>query len=336
MPKKDIKREKIQDSIQRLQNKSSGSSFVVGASDRRELELSTGFGLMLQKTMDDEFLYIPLSSIVIEEQIRKVTDTTSDEFKALVESIREKGVIQPVIVTKGPHGRYLLVAGERRYRAAEMLGRETIPSRIVPISGARDMLLTRLFENISREDLNPMDEAEAYFEFFKLSTADPEEVTLSSIMNDLTTHRFSPDRLDGAIADTVSAAVKMFGKSSKTLERMLSLINLREPAKEALRDKKISLTQGYVFSSNVDHSRFEEVLQDTIKNSWTASKIKAEFAKKIQATTRRPISPEIMLRNIRALGEKIEKITLTKFEAKSLMAEIEKVKEALEKAMGSL
>lgn len=292
--------------------------------------------LTLREQKSEEFLYIHISLIVVEEQIRKIIDTTTDEFKALVESIREKGVIQPIIVTYMEDGRYLLVAGERRYRAVEILGLETIPSRIIPISDSKDMLLTRLFENISREDLNPMDESEAFFEYFKLSCANQSNNFLGSLMNDLTTFRFNPDRLDEVTAGTIHAAIKRFGKSADTLSNLLSLLNLKIPAKEALRKRKISVTQGYIFSANIDHSRFDEILRDTIKNSWTVSRIKTEFAKKIQEKTGRPVSPEIMIRSIRTIGEKIKKTKLTKFEAKTLMLEIEKVKEELEKAMEKL
>jgi ParB family chromosome partitioning protein len=79
----------------------------------------------------------------------------------LAQSIKERGVIQPIVV-RNAGGNYELVVGERRLRAMQALGRDTIPAVIIEsLSNEESMELT-LIENIQREDLNPMEEAHAY------------------------------------------------------------------------------------------------------------------------------------------------------------------------------
>lgn len=93
-----------------------------------------------------------------QDQPRKKFD--HEALKELAESIRQHGVIQPVIVTKqGSH--YRLVAGERRWRAARIAGLATIPCIIRELSD-REVMQQALIENIQREDLNPIEESRAY------------------------------------------------------------------------------------------------------------------------------------------------------------------------------
>jgi ParB family chromosome partitioning protein len=82
------------------------------------------------------------------------------ELKELSRSIKTQGIIQPLLVQKGD-GDYELIAGERRLRAAKIAGLDTVPVVIKQIADA-DLLEMSIIENIQREDLNPMEEAEAY------------------------------------------------------------------------------------------------------------------------------------------------------------------------------
>jgi len=96
-------------------------------------------------------------------QPRQIMDT--EGLRELADSIREHGLIQPLIVTRitGPAGgtEYQLVTGERRWRAAQMAGKSTIPV-IVKEATSREMLEWALVENLQRTDLNPLEEANAY------------------------------------------------------------------------------------------------------------------------------------------------------------------------------
>jgi ParB family chromosome partitioning protein len=79
---------------------------------------------------------------------------------ALSESVRERGVLQPVLVRPRPGGTYELIAGERRWRAAQLAGLEFVPAVVAPHED-RDSLELALIENMAREDLNPIEEARA-------------------------------------------------------------------------------------------------------------------------------------------------------------------------------
>jgi ParB family chromosome partitioning protein len=81
-------------------------------------------------------------------------------LQELADSIREHGLIQPLIVTQGPDG-YQLIAGERRWRAAQLAGLATVPV-IVKEAAPQQMLELALVENLQRADLNPLEEAAAY------------------------------------------------------------------------------------------------------------------------------------------------------------------------------
>jgi len=86
----------------------------------------------------------------------------SDEaLEDLARSIREKGVIQPIIVSKRGDGTYSLIAGERRWRAASLAGLKKIPA-VVKKTDEKDALEIALIENIQREDLNPLEMAAAF------------------------------------------------------------------------------------------------------------------------------------------------------------------------------
>ncbi len=85
-----------------------------------------------------------------------------DELIGLADSIRESGVIQPLIVTKDKNSdKYLIIAGERRFRAAQLAGLKYVPI-VVKESSPQQMLELALIENIQRQDLNPLEEAYAF------------------------------------------------------------------------------------------------------------------------------------------------------------------------------
>lgn len=83
-----------------------------------------------------------------------------DKMEEMVESVKEKGILQPIIVQKAKNG-YELVAGERRWRAAQAAGLEKIPAMIMHLSDM-ETLEVALIENIHRQDLNPIEEANVY------------------------------------------------------------------------------------------------------------------------------------------------------------------------------
>ncbi len=134
--------------------------------------LGRGFELLVGAG-NPELAQLPVSQIHANpRQPRKVFD--DDAVGGLAESIRAQGLIQPVVVRPRLAGGYELIAGERRWRAAQAAGVETVPA-VVREADDRDTLLLGLVENVARESLSPVEEARAYamlFDEFGLSLGD--------------------------------------------------------------------------------------------------------------------------------------------------------------------
>jgi ParB family chromosome partitioning protein len=86
----------------------------------------------------------------------------AEELKHLADSIREQGVLQPVLVVKAKDAGYLLISGERRLRAAQSLGWQRIPALVKPAATDQELAEWAIIENVQRDDLNPLEEARAY------------------------------------------------------------------------------------------------------------------------------------------------------------------------------
>jgi ParB family chromosome partitioning protein len=107
-----------------------------------------------------ELVHLPVGSISANaRQPRRRLDP--EGIAELAESVRAQGIVQPVVVRPLSDGRYELIAGERRWRAARKAGLVTVPAVVRP-SDDRESLLLALVENVAREDLSPVDEARAY------------------------------------------------------------------------------------------------------------------------------------------------------------------------------
>jgi ParB family chromosome partitioning protein len=107
----------------------------------------------------------PLESIV-PSPLQPRTQFEPEQLHELVDSIREHGIIQPLIVRQ-VKGKLELIAGERRWRAAGELGLKEVPVRVVDVKDDRQVLEMALIENLQREDLNPIEEAQAYVRLAK-------------------------------------------------------------------------------------------------------------------------------------------------------------------------
>jgi ParB-like partition proteins len=158
-----------------------------------------------------------------------------EELEALAESIKLHGLLQPILV-RPKDGEYELVAGERRWRAAQLAGLTEIPA-IIRHCSDDELLALALIENLQREDLNPLDEAQAYkvlMEKFGLTQE--------------------------AIAERV-------GKSRAAVANTLRLLNLPEPIKQALRDGTITEGHARALLGAPDEGMMMEVFQQVIKHS---------------------------------------------------------------------
>lgn len=125
--------------------------------------LGKGLGALLPAGNDDErrpYLVCPLKAVVPNpHQPRKKVDDGA--LSQLADSIREKGVLLPLVVRRLDDERYEIIAGERRWRAARLAGLQEVPVLVKDVT-PQDQLELALVENIQRQDLNPLEEAEAY------------------------------------------------------------------------------------------------------------------------------------------------------------------------------
>ena len=187
---------------------------------------------------------IKLSDIVRdEEQPRR--EFSQEALNALAESIKEHGVLQPIVVTK-EDGKYKIVAGERRWRAAKLAGLEKIPA-IVRTLDSQNRLELSIIENAQREDLNPLELATAYAKLsnqFNLSTED------------------------------IAAKV---GKSEVSIQSYMRLLNLPDFAKQIMVKEK--LTEGVMRPLTArDEATIKKVLPKIVKEGWTARQVERYFA----------------------------------------------------------
>jgi ParB family chromosome partitioning protein len=121
--------------------------------------LGKGLNALIPEKGED-ILYLDIDRILPGKfQPRKLFDETS--LKELSASIKEKGVLQPIIVSRTGEGTFYLIAGERRWRASILAGLKKIPALVKNVA-SKDALEIALIENIQREDLNPIETAEAF------------------------------------------------------------------------------------------------------------------------------------------------------------------------------
>jgi len=229
------------------------------------------------------FFDIPLALINVGEQVRSRIDQEGEAFLALVESIREKGVLESVIVTPRD-GKYLLIAGERRLLACQELGLATIPARVIDVVSGRDEVLAlQLTENLQRADLDPIDTAQAVVEYIKARHGD-EAFDTDGIINTMILVERDPERVKKEIVDTVSTIMNKSGKSLRSVQRGCSLLKLPDEIQTALREGLIGVSQGYIFAANLDHPLLMEIFQQAIGEGFTNVGLEKELKKGLKPT----------------------------------------------------
>lgn len=174
------------------------------------------------------------------DQPRKEFDLTA--LEQLADSIREHGVIQPLILRPMSSGGYQIVAGERRYRASRMAGLTELPAVIRYLSDKEAMELA-LIENLQREDLNPIEEAQGYQE--------------------LMDHY-------GFTQETVSKSV---GKSRPAVANALRLLRLPQPLMTHVQNGDLSAGHARALLSLNDEKLMEETAQKVMLKGMTVREI---------------------------------------------------------------
>ncbi len=207
--------------------------------------LGRGLGALLGDDFMDEHgesktsLFLPISQVEsCSSQPRKQFDP--EALSDLADSIRQHGIIQPLTVRKLQSGYYQIIAGERRWRAARMVGLTQVPAVVIEADDRKAMELA-MIENLQREDLNPMEEAEGYrvlMEQYSLTqeeTAERVGKSRSAVANAL--------RLLN-LADGVRALVESGELSAGHARTLLSLPgSLQENAARTVKKDDLSVRQ---------------------------------------------------------------------------------------------
>ena len=203
--------------------------------------LGRGLDVLLESysdTAEEEKRVMPLSVYDIDtnpDQPRKTFD--EEKLNELAASLKQHGIVQPLIVKK-KDDRYLIVAGERRFRAARLAGLATVPC-IISEAGDEALAEVSLIENIQREDLNPMEEAAA--------------IRFLMEQHDLT-------------QEEVSARL---GKSRSAVANILRLMNLPESIRGFISEGKLTSGHGKILAGLDNDALAEELGTKAAKEGWS-------------------------------------------------------------------
>ena len=189
-------------------------------------------------------------------QPRKYFD--DNKFEELVASICENGVLQPILVQKLDTG-YELVVGERRWRASKKAGLKKIPAVIREVTDAQ-ALEWAIIENIHRQDLNPIEEADAYA------------------------------RLADEFALTQEMIAKRVGKSRTAVANTLRLLKLSRNIKEDLISGKISMGHARALLGLDNAGQMEALRKEIFKQDLTVRQIESRVSRLKQSVSKKPVS----------------------------------------------
>lgn len=191
----------------------------------------------LLASTDDRIEQLAVGDIIANPyQPRRHFDETA--LKELSASIKHYGIVQPLVVMPAKGGKYQLIAGERRWRAAQLAGLKQVPA-IVRSSKELEQLEVALLENVQREDLSPLDQA------------------------------VSIERWHEQFSVSYDVIAKRLGKASSTVNNIVRLLQLPEAARDALHKKQIS--EGHartILSLKGDENQQTQLLNAIIKNGW--------------------------------------------------------------------
>jgi len=228
-----------------------------------------------QEQFKKEFTYLPLIKIRLGKyQPRQELDPK--ELEMLSQSIKEKGVIQPIVVRRRGEGEFEIVVGARRYQAAKLLGINEIPAVIKELDD-KDALMFAIIENLQRKDLNPIEEALAFKRLIEEFGFTQEEVgnflgkDKSSIANTLRLLRLPQDIQDalrkGIIARTQARAILSLDKEKDQRELFNKILkeglSVRELERRVRKVSKRSRPQDPFVSDMED--RFQKFLGTKVR-----------------------------------------------------------------------
>lgn len=177
---------------------------------------------------------------------------TDSELDELATSIRERGIIQPIVVRALKGDNFEIIAGERRWRAAQRAGLHDVPIAVVEANDAQSLEYA-IIENVQRTDLNPIEEATGYL----------------ALMDDF-------NRTQEEVAQIV-------GKSRPHIANTIRLLKLSEPVKQLVRTGKISAGHARLL---VGQPNAELIAHEIIDNGWSVRDLEADMRKDVAGQLR--------------------------------------------------
>ncbi|KPV41340.1 hypothetical protein AN478_01765 [Thiohalorhabdus denitrificans] len=175
-----------------------------------------------------------------------------DALRELAESIRSQGIVQPLVVRRREEGgEYELIAGERRWRAAQLAGFESVPAMIRTLADEQALEIA-LIENIQREELNPMEEARAF------------------------------DRLVSEFDMTHEAIAERVGRNRATISNTLRLLRLPDPVHRALEEGTLRMGHARALLALEGHERLGEVAQEVVQKGMSVRATEDRVRKTLQ------------------------------------------------------
>lgn len=207
-----------------------------------------------------------------------------DKMEHLTQSVKEHGILEPLLVRRLADNEYELVAGERRYRAAKEAGLHEIPISIRELDDEQALQIA-LIENLQREDLNPLEETEGLLELLAITVhASKEEVI--RILN-ITAHakRKGEEVADNVIRKKLDEIEKIFtfvGPLSPESFRTnrLPLLNLPGEVLDALRMGKLEYTKARVIARVKEPEQRRQLLEKAIVEDLSLTQIKEEIKRR--------------------------------------------------------
>lgn len=204
--------------------------------------------LFADNTGNEGSVTLPISEIEPNrDQPRK--QFSQESLAELADSIREHGVLQPLLVRPTPNGRYQLVAGERRWRAARMAGETNVPVLIREMTD-REMMELALIENLQREDLNPIEEAMGYRQLMEVYNLTQEHVA------------------------------QAVGKSRSSVANVLRLLHLPDDVLSLVRDGSVSAGHARALLALEDPQLIRESAAKVIADKLTVRDIERQARKR--------------------------------------------------------
>ncbi len=226
--------------------------------------LGRGVDLLFNTKDDDEKFFECSIEKIIPNQYQPRTHFDQDALNELAASIKEKGIIQPLVIVANGDGTYGLIAGERRLRASKSIGLKKVPVVLREVSSDDELLELALIENVQRKDLNPIEEAEAYEKLINMFSYTQEQAAEKvGKKRSTVTNRLRLLQLPGFVKDDIANGLLSEGHS-RALLRLANNESSMKYARDQIISKKLSVRQAEKLASRLKQDIKKEKISTKI------------------------------------------------------------------------